>query len=290
MLHNRRDTVYFNRELQSDDIFVNTQKISLEALSGRPCRKGLTHAIISAGEIVNVVSARYGHLTNEQYFLQVEEQLINNDIDFIKRSINRSNRSFAVDYILNDESFHIHVKNGKDKLRPMLRFVNSYDGSCKTSGTFGFFREVCSNGLHVAHTGIGFSVKHKGNIQQLVIPEIKHTIKKFIDNEYYTLQRKFEVLAETPIYDLTDFVKSTAEHFNLFKYEASEKNPETPSANARLVMESIRREANAMDIIPNLWLGYNGFNEILHGKLKKPFGEQKKLDEQILNFALELAN
>jgi hypothetical protein len=288
MLH-KQDRVFMNREFLNDEIFVPTSKISLEELSGRRCRKGLTHAIISADEIVNVVSGRYGHLTNEEYFLQVEEQLINNDIDFVKRSINRGNRSFAVDYILNDESFHIHVKNGKDKLRPMLRFVNSYDGSCKTSGTFGFYREICSNGLHVSHTEMGFSVKHKGNIQQLVIPEIKHTIGKFIDNEYYTLQKKFEVLAETPIYDLTDFVKCTAEHFNLFKFEASEKNPE-PSANARLVLESIRNEANALDIIPNLWLGYNAFNEILHGKLKKPFGEQRKLDGQILNFALELAN
>ena len=71
------------------------------------------------------------------------------------RSINRDNRSFAVDYILSDENWIVKVKNVNDKLRPMLRFTNSYDGSCRTSGHFGFFREVCSNGLHIAQSEIG---------------------------------------------------------------------------------------------------------------------------------------
>jgi hypothetical protein len=64
----------------------------------------------------------------------------------------------------------------------MLRFTNSYDGSCKTSGKFGFFREVCSNGLHTAQTDIGFSLRHKGNIKELVLPAIGNIIYKFLDN------------------------------------------------------------------------------------------------------------
>jgi hypothetical protein len=122
-----------------------------------------------------------------------------------------------------------------------LRFVNSYDGSCKTSGHFGFFREVCSNGLHVATSQIGFSVKHRGDIAEVVIPEISVLIKKFLDNEYYSLHQKFQVLAERPIKNLNEFVKWTCEKVDLFQYQSSEKNPE-PSLNARMVIEIVERE------------------------------------------------
>jgi hypothetical protein len=285
----KKDYLNFKGDLKQDDIYPTCQVQPLQTLTGYPCRKGLSKAIISGGEIVNVVSNSYGHLPNELFFNVVEEHLINADINYIQRTINRDNRSFAADYILADDSYHIHVKNGIDKMRPMLRFTNSYDGSCRTSGHFGFFREVCSNGLHVAQTNFGFSVKHKGSIAEIVIGEISGIIKKFIDNEYYTLQRKFEVLAETPLTSLEGFIQVTAEEFNLFKYETSETNP-APSMNARIVADTIRKEANLLGTNPNYWLAYNAFNELLHGKLKKTFENQRSLDARIFAHTLELAS
>lgn len=272
--------INFKRPLQNDNVFPRCQIVSLSELAGKPSRKGLDKAILSEGEVVNVVSKSYGHLPNEHLFYEVESRLIDAGMQYVTRSINRANRSFAVDYILQDESYPINVKNGTDKLKPMLRFVNSYDGSCPASGHFGFFREVCSNGLHVAHSVIGFSVKHKGNICEIVLPEIRCLIEKFLNNEFYSLHKKFEVLAETPLTDVSGFVKITAEKLNLFVYESSERNPE-PSLNARRVIETIHSEARQLDEAPNLWLGYNAFNELLHHKLKKPFGAQKRLDAQI---------
>ena len=73
----------------------------------------------------------------------------------------------------------------KDIIKPMLRFVNSYDGSCKTSGNFGYFRQVCTNGLHVAETKMSFSVKHKGSICEFVLPEIQSLVNEFMKNEKY---------------------------------------------------------------------------------------------------------
>lgn len=283
------NTINFKAQLQQDNIFPTTSTRSLHDLTGLPCRRGLTKAVLSGGEIVNVVSERYAHLPNEKFFIEAEKQLIDSDINYISRTINRENRSFAADYILSDDSFHINVKNGLDKLRPMLRFTNSYDGSCKTSGHFGFFREVCSNGLHIGKTQFGFSVKHKGEIAQVVLPKISELIKKFMDNEFYSLQKKFEVLAETPIENMDDYIRITSEKFNLFQYETSEKNP-APSHNARIVADSIRRESNLLGTNPNLWIGYNAFNELLHGKLKKTFTNQHTLDANIFDFSLEMAN
>jgi hypothetical protein len=270
----------------NDDVFPTNSIVSLSDLLKMPTRKGLEKAIISNGEIVNVVSDSYGHLPNEKFFAEVEAKLINADVEYITRSINRDNRSFAVDYILNDERYAVTIKNGLDKIRPMLRFTNSYDGSCKTSGHFGFFREVCSNGLHVAHSTIGFSVKHRGSIAEIVLPEIGNIVHKFMDNEFYTIQRKFEQMAATPIFDINQFVKDTAKATGLFKYEASEKNPE-PSLNAKLVIEYMERERLLLnEQRSNLWIGYNAFNELLHGKLKKTFEAQKKEDSKLFDYVL----
>ena len=276
------------KTLEQDNIFVSNEIHTLQSLTGLPTRKGLERAILSEGEIVNVVSKTYGHLPNENFFLEVESQLIEADINYQMRSINRANRSFAVDYILQYESFHIEVKNGMDRIKPMLRFTNSYDGSSRTSGHFGFFREVCSNGLHLGETSIGFSVKHKGDILNVVLPEITKIISKFMDNEYYTLKRKFEVLAETPIADLSEWVELVTKKNNLFKFEKSDKNPD-PSLLAQNVIDTIKNESILLNTPPNLWTGYNAFNEVIHGKLKKSFDQQRRTDTEIFNSILSLA-
>jgi hypothetical protein len=265
---------------RQDNVLVDSSVVPLQSLTGIASRRGLENAIICENQIVNVVSNSYGHLPNEKFFLGVEEKLIDADIYYQQRSINRDNRSFVVDYVLADDRYKVAVKGEQDVLRPMLRFVNSYDGSCKTSGSFGFWRKVCDNGLHVAQTHIGFSVKHSGAIADIVMPKLDEIVAKFMDNEFYSLKRKFEVLAERPVYNLEDYVKFTAKTSGLFKYESSDKNPE-PSANARFVFDVVERETKLLNTRPNQWIVYNAFNELLHGKLKKTFDQQRTLDERL---------
>lgn len=274
-------------KLRNDEIFVESKIISLAELTGKPTTSRLSKAIISEGQIVNVVSDNYGFLPNEKFFYEVEAKLIESDIKYVTRQINRENSHFAVDYILTDDSFHIDIKDGGDALTPMLRFTNSYAGG-PTSGAFGFFRKVCENGLHVAKSQVGFKIRHKSAIGEIVIPEIGSLVTKFMDNEFYQLKRKFEVLAETPITDLADFVKYTCTKLDLFKFEKSEKNPE-PSANAQFVMDLINTEANKVNATEiNAWLGYNAFNQVIHDKMKRSFTEQKNLDIHLFDTMLEL--
>lgn len=265
---------------RQDNVLVDSKVVPMQELTGISSRRGLENAIICENQIVNVVSNSYGHLPNEKFFLGVEEKLIDADIYYQQRSINRDNRSFVVDYILADDRYKVEVKGEQDILRPMLRFVNSYDGSCKTSGSFGFWRKVCDNGLHVAQTHIGFSVKHSGAIADIVMPKLDEIVGQFMDNEFFTLKRKFEVLAERPVYNLEDYVKVTAKTLGLFKYEASDKNPE-PSANARFIFDVVERETRLLNTNPNQWIVYNAFNELIHGKLKKTFDQQRTLDEKL---------
>jgi hypothetical protein len=277
-------------KLQNDNVIVNNSIESFADLIKMPVRKGFEQVVISEGEVVNVVSKSYGHLPNENFFLEVERKLIEADINYVTRSINRNNRSFAVDYILSDENLNVVVNdNIKDKIRPMLRFTNSYDGSNKTSGHFGYFREVCSNGLHIAETKLGFSIKHKGAICDFVLTEIDTIVNHFLSNEYYTIQNKFKVLGDKKISDVQRFVETVCEKTKLMKFAASDKNP-APSKNANIVIDTINNEANILGTQPNFWLGYNSFNEILHNGFEKTFEVQKNLDAMIFETVYEMAN
>ena len=275
---------------RQDDVFPTLEVITGEAFTARygRTRQGWDKAIISNGVLVNLVGKGYGVLPNIDFFGQIENKLAEEDIRVMTRAINRDDRAFAVEHILSDDSFHVNIKNGMDEIRPMLSFTTSYDGSTKTQGHFGFHRKVCDNGLHVSTSEIGFSMKHKGNIAEVVLPEIDLLIQKFMDNEFFSLKRKFEVLAEAPIKNLADYVKMVCKETEIFQFAKSEEN-EAASINAETVIETIRREAKMLNTEPNHWLGYNSFNSLIFNKLKKSFTSSYDWDAKLFDFNLELA-
>mgnify|MGYP006152197647 FL=1 len=273
--------------LQQDEIFVPSEMKSLKSLTRIESRRGLENAIISNGKIVNVVSNSYGHVPNELFFKKAEEMLTDAGLNYQKRTINRNDRSFITDFIIDDNS-QFSVKNEKDLILPMLRFKNSYDGSEKTSGHFGFYREVCSNGLHVSQAEIEFSIKHSKNNTDLIMPRLNNLFDKFLDNEFYTITKKFDRMREFEIIDTKEFVKEILESTKLFRYECSDKNND-PSKKSREILEILDNEALLLDEKPNLWIGYNAFNQMLHNTLKKSFSQQERLDKKLFDAVYEMA-
>ena len=275
------------QNLQQDEIFVPSEMKSLKSLTQMESRRGLENAIISNGKIVNVVSNSYGHVPNELYFKKAEEMLTGAGLNYQKRTINRDDRSFITDFIIDDNS-QFSVKNEKDLILPMLRFKNSYDGSEKTSGHFGFYRQVCSNGLHVSQAEIEFSIKHSRNNTHLIMPRLNNLFDKFLDNEFYTITKKFDKMKEFKIIDTQEFVKAILDKTKLFRYECSDKNND-PSKKSREVLEIQDNEALLLNEQPNLWIGYNAFNQMLHNTLKKSFSQQERLDKKLFNAVYEMA-
>lgn len=273
--------------LQQDDIFVSSEMKPLKYLTGIASRRGLENAIISNGKIVNVVSNSYGHIPNQLFFKTAERMLIDAELTYHKRTINKNDRSFITDFIIDDKN-QFTVKNRKDLILPMLRFKNSYDGSEKTSGHFGFYRKVCSNGLHVSQARIEFSIKHSKNNTSLIMPRLNNLFDKFLDNEFYTITKKFEKMKAFKIIDTQEFVKAILEKTKLFRYECSDKNSD-PSKKSREVIETLNYEALLLNEEPNLWLGYNAFNSVLHNVLKKSFGQQERLDKKLFDEIYEMA-
>ncbi len=272
--------------LQQDEIFVSSEMKSLKSLTQMESRRGLENAIISNGKIVNVVSNSYGHIPNQLFFKKAEQMLLDAGLNYHKRSVNRNDRSFIIDFIIEDSN-QFKLKNKEDLILPMLRFKNSYDGSEKTSGHFGFYRKVCSNGLHVSQAEIEFSIKHSKNNTELIMPRMNGLFDKFLNNEFYTIVKKFEKMKDFKIIDTKEFVKAILDKTKLFKYECSDKNEE-PSKKSREVLETLNYEALLLNEEPNLWLGYNAFNSMLHNTLKKTFSQQKKWDKKLFNEIYEM--
>lgn len=288
-----------DKHLQKDDVFVSNSMVSFSNLINKHkpteshlnIRRGYEKAIISNGKVVNIVGENYGHLPNQNFFAEMDIKLIQADVKYETRSFNKDDRSFAVDYILNDESFVTKVKNAKDEIIPMIRLVNSYDGSIKTSGSFGFFRKVCQNGLHVADMQIGFSVKHTSQIERVVMPEMSTLVEKFMNNEFYSLSKKFEVMADRQLstIELESFIENVCENTGIFKFTKSE-NTKLVGLNVQTVIDTITAESNLLGVAPNLWLGYNSFNEILMTKFDKSFEVAKNTDRKVFEYIYSMAN
>jgi hypothetical protein len=282
---------------RNDNIYIPVTEADASMITGFKMRPGFDKFIIADGEIVNLVSNGYNLIPNEQFFGQFETLLDNAGIQYSKRASNYRNQNFKVDYILEDDAYHVNIgdkfKNAKgvDTIKPMLTAINSYDGSVRTVGGFSGFRKICENGLHVAHMKIGFSLRKRGaNTMEIIMPKIEELIAQFMDNEYYTIQKKFNVLAEGVVPDINEFVKYVLGKTGLAKYEKSEKNPDEPSKIAQQIIDTIQKEAGQLGATPNLWLGYNAFNEYIHGVESKPFFEKERADKKIFNTILEMVN
>ena len=272
--------MYLNN-LQQDNIFVTSAMKPLQELTGMPSRRGLENAIISNGKIVNVVSNSYGHIPNDVFFNKAEQLIMDSNLKYQKRTVNRNDRSFVMDVVIEDAD-QFSLKNDKDTILPMLRFKNSYDGSEKTAGHFGFYRKVCSNGLHVSETKLEFSIRHSKNSTHLIMPKLNQLFETFLDNEFYSIVSKFDQMKTVEILDTEAFVRDILERTKLFRYECSDKN-DGPSKKSREVIDILDHEAILLNEKPNLWLGYNAFNSVLHNTLKKPFSAQEKLDKVLFN-------
>jgi hypothetical protein len=102
------------------------------------------------------------------------------------------------------------------------------------------------------------------------------------------LKPKAEFLSGAIVSDVQKFVKDVCKETAIFKYEKSDKNPE-PSLNAEIVADTILAESRYLNTSPNMWLGYNAFNEILHTKFAKSFDVQKTLDGKIFDTIYDMA-
>jgi len=266
------------KPLSQDNVYTDVVLKPTQEITGMPSTSRLANAVISNGKLVNVVSDRYALIENQQLYTAVEEKLINADVEYKTSSYNKNDCSFAVDYILDNGTQRI---GDKDIIQPLFRFTNSYDGTCKTHGSFGLFRQVCSNGLHIAVSEIEFNFKHTKNNAAVMMPRIDELIKHYLETEYYELNKKINRLSEVVI-DPVMFTKDLCERSKLFSYEKNKRNTEV-SDYANHVIHTIFSESAILEVQPSAWLGYNAFNEVLHNQLNYTFNVKQEKDADLFS-------
>lgn len=288
-----KNTVYLNNESQNDNVYGDVAIVKTEELLGMPVSQKMAQTIISNGKGVHTCSPSYGLLPNKDFFGKMEHELIEQNIGYKTRSFNLDESRFYVDYILDDESKVITIKDAKtgvdDTIVPMIRLTNSYDGTLKKAGYLGFFRKVCHNGMHMTHSQIEFSIKAtKGNMGSFV-PKIDDIVKRFLENEMYGIKDKIDIMKVHFIDEkqIFQWIDDLATQEKVFRFDISDDN-KNPSLNSKLVHDIVIRDANATDTEPNAWLLYSAFNEVIHGKMKKPFTDQKMLDTKVFNNVSQL--
>jgi hypothetical protein len=270
---------YINtKHISNDNVYPEVRINEMSSATGYETLSNVSRFIVSNDKIVNVVSDQYGLLDNRSFFPKVEEKLKAENLVYKIDSKNFSDCRFKVNYILeqNEQS----ITKG-DEIVPMVSCLNTYDGSGRASVRFGIYRKVCSNGLHIADKEIGIVCKHRGAIEEVMIPKIDKFLAEFINEEYHLLQRKFEVLAEKKIDNIEDFVERVCGVSELFKFYSSEKTL-TQSERAVEVMSIMQREMNSLKVDPNLWLGYNAFNEVIHNH-ERSFNIANKKDKMVFD-------
>ena len=95
-MKNLNKSAFLNKELQNDNVFINVEVKNLQEITGLPTISSKSKVVISEGRIVNVVSNSYAHLSNEDFFLKIEEKLVEADIKYKTRAINIDNRQLCV--------------------------------------------------------------------------------------------------------------------------------------------------------------------------------------------------
>ena len=221
--------------------------IELSKVCEYPSIDGITHAILSNGKIVNIVSDNYGFISNKDFFGRFESILQAEHIGYTAKYKNINDCQFTVDYLL-DGHFNVNEKATKylkDEIKPKIRLTNSFDGKVKLAGYFGFFRQVCENGLHVMRDELAFSVRRNAGNIGLVFPNMRDMLESYKANEMVSIIRKFEDLSNLQIKprDLQDVLKDIATTTKVFQFEKSAKNAE-PSLNAEFVLNVVAREKN----------------------------------------------
>jgi hypothetical protein len=268
------------REVTSN-IYPAVAMLPMSSICDYPGASKCSHAVISNGKIVHACSKGYGLLKNEDFFGAFEQELRDEHINYEAVYRNVKDSQFVADYVLDGR---MAIGTSKDLIQPKIRLINTYDGSGLSSGYLGHWRKVCKNGLHAMVYELDFKLRHTSKQVELAIPNVRQMLERYQQAEGIMITRRFETLAERALTldDLQGFVHEVVDQTELFTWATSEKNP-APGKNAQTVLDTIKREAQLLDVVPNRWLVYNGLNEWLNNDQRnaKSDSVRTQLDSKI---------
>jgi hypothetical protein len=256
-----------------------------------PVRKVPTEEI-TPGIITNSYNSHAVVVETPQGLLKVNDcskdyQLIRNEaiIRPIIEDLGKRHKIFIQGLSWHDAVFNISIAVDKelgkvevDKLYPMIRLLNSYNGKIRAVIDMGIWRGVCTNGLTVPE---GFNEFREyshtpSNEEHLAVGQILETFERFLEHT-------------DDVLDVYDDLKSSPVSNISFRVEEVIENTNFPAKFGEDVADRINFEAAKFHLRQTDWLVYNGFNFQLnhHEELVWDPKKRAKADREILTYLLE---
>jgi hypothetical protein len=225
--------------------------------------------------IVSSCSDNYCLISNRDIFPAFEKEL-EDHFKVVPKYTEKNLSQFYVDYRLIDNGFKSIDLPNKDKLLPMMRIHHSYNKASSFNINFGYYREICTNGLWSFRSDGEYSFKHfNGNQKQIfgqIIKSAQRFIEKAPDNE-----KVFLKLLDHSVQNVEQRIEEVVKKTGYLKRVQEE-------IVARAILEHDKFEIPMTD-----WLIYNAFNyQLNHNKsIESPEERKMNIDKEIFEFLLK---
>lgn len=230
--------------------------------------------------VVNDCSKGYALIPNSDLFPQLEELLKEKGFNFTKTYKVRNEAEFTIQYRLIDESFIVNApekykgkKGQNDSIMPLLEIHHSYNSRFIFNLNYGFFREICSNGMwglkYEGNIGLSHSV---GNIEKIFDRTILQT--ELFLAEADKLKQQYDELNGRIISNYKDRINFIMNQTGVLKSWEQE------------ITELVETEAKLLNTPVTDWLIYNGFNSQLNHNEEITMSDRDKVktDRKIFDF------
>jgi hypothetical protein len=198
-------------------------------------------------QAVNFVSGRYGLLENTEFFPALEQKLTENGFRFTPAYDHVDYCKYYATYQIEGRDLMIGQTKYADKIMPMMKIMRSYSSQIGFRIVFGFYRQICSNGLWGYKWVQQANLKHTvGNLDKMY-QTITTSIQKFLD-EAKDLTEVYQVIGDREVTHWTDRVQEVIAATSF------------PLKSAEEVINRINFEHNSNGLPITDWLIYNGFN------------------------------
>ncbi len=129
-------------------------------------------AVASASQAPHL-SNRYVRIDTSQVIRALESE------GFAVRSIRADNpRQRDPAHVRHEVTFHHPKMRRNADGEPLIRFINSHNGTTRASYLFGWFRFVCSNGMVVGNAIANARVRHAGDDARSIIDGIRRAAER----------------------------------------------------------------------------------------------------------------
>lgn len=226
-------------------------------------------------EIVNFCSPVYGLLKNEDLFIPFEKALNDSDIPFSATYRHHDYAKFYVDYEIKTDS--IQVGDAKDRVKPLVRIMHSYNGEIRYRAAFGFYRMICSNGLWGFSSTGSIAMRHTDGNVNIMFDKTIEGINEFILQSEQNVG-KYRMLSENKVRNIAERVEDVVENVPICPKRQKE------SVIARASSEKMQHNLPQTD-----WLIYNAFNYQLNHNddITAPEEHKMKIDNKVFQYLAE---